>query len=249
MTLRHIIKRSLLKAGSLWYRDDSSRVIYYHDLHDGSSHTPMSTPITLFFAHLTVAKAMGYTLTTDIQNPRKELEITFDDGFRGVYENFSFFEEHAIPARLFVVTDFIGTEGYVDAKELNEMVDTGLLAVGSHTKTHRNLDTMTEAEIKKELKVSKDRLEEIIQRPIDTFCFPRGRFDERVLRIAREIGYTRLYSSLPGAYFDHFRPGVVYRSLVQHATASEFADILKGGDRIYYRRFLSMHYRPKGEVR
>ncbi|WP_457598971.1 polysaccharide deacetylase family protein [Hydrogenimonas sp.] len=242
MNLKHLAKTILLQAGALLHDNRESKVIYYHDIHAGSAHTPMSTPLELFETHLDIAESAGYRFVAEITQAEGELELTFDDGFRGLYENFSLFVDRKIPVRIFIVSDFIGKKGYLLTSEIREMIDTGLLHVGSHGQTHRNLDTLSREELIEELTGSKKRLEELLSIPVETLCFPRGRFSDPVLEEAVNAGYTKLYSCLPGAYHKEFKPGLVHRSLVQHATPSEFKATLKGGDRIYYSRYLNMHY-------
>jgi len=243
MSLKHLAKTILLQTGALLHDNRESKVIYYHDIHTSSAHTPMSTSVELFLNHLDIAASNDYRFRAEITQAEGELEITFDDGFRGLYENFSLFVDRKIPVRIFLVSGFIGKKGYLGASEIREMAKTGLLYVGSHSRTHQNLDTLPREELIEELAGSKKKLEDLLGIPVETLCFPRGRFSDPVLEEAADAGYTKLYSSLPGAYHKQFKPGLIHRSLAQHATPSEFKAILRGGDRIYYSRYLKMHYR------
>ncbi|MCF6201149.1 MAG: polysaccharide deacetylase family protein [Hydrogenimonas sp.] len=246
MKSKEFLKTLLLQVGALRYANRSSKVIYYHDLHSKKRYTDMSTPIDLFKKHIDIAKKMGYRFVSDISSEESELEVTFDDGFRGLYENFDLFIENKIKIRLFMVSDFIGKEGYLKTSELEEMLKSGLLEIGSHGKSHNNFDQLSEDELKAELKESKTVLEEITQKPIDTLCFPRGRFNDMAIKIAQDIGYKKLYSCLPGPYYENFKANLINRSLVQHATTKQFKAILLGGDRIYHKRYLAMHYNMDG---
>jgi len=128
------------------------------------------------------------------------------------------------------------------------MLGTKLLKVASHGVTHRNLDTLERGELASELQDSKKRLEDLFGMEIKQICFPRGRFSETVLAEARKAGYEKMYSSLPGPYSKRFRDGLIFRSLVQHADESEFDAILRGGDQIYFSRYLKMHYNEESSV-
>ena len=244
MGTKEFIKSTALQLGAMIYNDNSSKVIYYHDVHKQKRHTPMSTRLDLFKEHIDIVKRCGYTFVSEISKKENEIEITFDDGFRGLYENFGFFVENSIAVHLFVVSDFIGKKEYLSEKEIAELIDTGFLKVGSHTKTHRNLDTLNQKEVAKELEESKKRLEDIAGMYVDSFCFPRGRFSDAALEEAKKAGYKKLYSCLPGPYFQEFKPTLLNRSLVQHASANEFRAILRGGDRLFFNRFKKMHYHP-----
>jgi len=244
MNLKNVVKRGFLNMGALLYKNHDSKVIYYHDVHSRTAYTSMSTPINLFQQHMDIIEKEGYRVVKEIGQHEKEIEITFDDGFRGLYENFSWFVERKIPVKLFIVTDYIGKTDYLRAKEIQEMMDTGLLSIGSHGCSHRNLDTLDIKTLISELNDSKSRLENLFGNAVSSICFPRGRFSDLVLEESCKAGYTQLYSSLPGPYHKQFRHNLIHRSLAQHASPSEFSAILKGGDRIHFSRYLKMHYHP-----
>ena len=242
--LKAFIKDGILSFGSLLFKNDKSKVIYYHDIHDRKKYTDMSTPIELFKKHINILYECGYKPVSEIKNSKKEVEITFDDGFRGIYENFSFFVDNKIPVQIFLISGSIGEKEYLEKTQIEQMLETGLLTVGSHTVSHNNLDNMDEITAVKELKESKKALEDMFGREIKTLCFPRGKFSDRTIRLAFELGYEKLYSCLPGNYHDPFKKGLVNRSLVQHADEAEFKKILQGADKIFFNRYLKQQYRP-----
>ncbi len=248
MSLKRSLKLAFLKVGALYHNSRDSRVLYYHDIHSAASFTDMSTSMELFEKHINSLREKGYKVVDEIKSQKDEVELTFDDGFRGLYENFDFFIKNCIPVKLFLVTDFIGKEGYLSKNEIEEMLQTKLLKVESHGTSHTNLDTLKKRDLVFELQGSKKRLEDLFGVEIEEICFPRGRFSEMVLTEARKAGYKKMYSSLPGPYHKRFRDGLIFRSLVQHADESEFNAILRGGDQIYFSRYLKMHYTEESPV-
>ena len=244
MSLKRLLKQAFLKVGALYYNSSGSKVIYYHDIHDRKKYTDMSTPIELFKKHIDILRECDYRPVAEIKNREKEVEITFDDGFRGIYENFSFFVDNNIPVRIFLISGSIGEKEYLEKTQIEQMLETGLLTVGSHTVSHNNLDNMDEITAVKELKESKKALEDMFGREIKTLCFPRGKFSDRTIRLAFELGYEKLYSCLPGNYHDPFKKGLINRSLVQHADEAEFKKILQGADKIFFNRYMKQQYRP-----
>ncbi len=241
MNIKKIAKGMLLWLGESIYGNDRSKVVYYHDIHTSTPYTEMSTPLDLMKTHIEIAEECGYTFTPKASEGEFELEINFDDGFRGIYEHFDLFAEKKIPVRLFMVTDFIDRPGYLSAKELLKLGETGLFYVGSHGLTHKNFDTLSPNELKKELEESKKILEDLLGKEVDTLCFPRGRFNDNVLEYAKNAGYKRVYSSLPGPAISK-KEGVVNRSLVQHADSRSYKAILRGADMIHRSRYEKMHY-------
>ena len=248
MNLKHKIKGWMLKAGSIIHANDESKVIYYHDIHSDHRYTDMSTNIELFSAHLDILKREGYRVVPCIENFEKEIEITFDDGFRGIYENFEFFLDHKIPMRVFLISGFIGKKGYMQKHEIEELLSTELFRIGSHTVSHENLDGMDKKSIEYELQNSKKTLEDMFGIAVDTLCYPRGKFTDEVIELAKAAGYEKQYTCLPGAYNKSFKEGLMNRSLVQHADEKEFLYILEGGDRLFRPRYIRSHYRQEKMV-
>ena len=243
MFLKVFIKDGILSFGSLLFKNDKSKVIYYHDIHDRKKYTDMSTPIELFKKHINILHECGYKPVSEIKNSEKEVEITFDDGFRGIYENFSFFVDNDIPVQIFLISSSIGEKGYLEKAQIEQMLETGLLTIGSHTVSHKNLDSMDETTAAHELRESKKSLEDMFGMEVKTLCFPRGKFSDTTIRLALELGYEKLYCCLPGDYYDPFKEGLINRSLVQHADETEFKRILQGADKIFFNRYLKQQYR------
>ena len=80
---------------------------------------------------------------------------------------------------------------------------------------------------------------------VDTLCYPRGKFTDEVIELARAAGYEKQYTCLPGAYDHPFKKGLVNRSLIQHASQNEFGYILNGADRMFHKRYLKQQYIQK----
>ncbi|BDY13536.1 polysaccharide deacetylase family protein [Hydrogenimonas cancrithermarum] len=241
--VKNAVKTVLLHTGALLYGNQDSKVIYYHDIHDNTAYTSMSTPIKLFLKHLETIQNMNYTVVQEITNRKNEIEITFDDGFRGLYENFLLLIDRKIHVKLFLVTDFIDKKNYLTKGEIEEMLGSGYLSIGSHSVSHQNLDLHDRKRLIYELEASKKKLEDLFDRQISSLCFPRGRFSDLVIEESEKTGYSKLYSCLPGSYFSPYRKNLIPRSLAQHALPSDFSAILNGGDQIYFKRYLKMHYR------
>jgi peptidoglycan/xylan/chitin deacetylase (PgdA/CDA1 family) len=77
--------------------------------------------------------------------------------------------------------------------ELREMADSGLMEIGSHTITHPILAALTDEESWHELACSRSQIEEVLGRPVRSFCFPNGKpGDYRLsqLRQVEEAGYA-----------------------------------------------------------
>ena len=61
--------------------------------------------------------------------------------------------------------------------------------IGGHTIAHVNLPGLSTLEIDREVQGCKERLQDILGGPLDSFCYPRGRFSGRVKQRLRHAGY------------------------------------------------------------
>jgi peptidoglycan/xylan/chitin deacetylase (PgdA/CDA1 family) len=140
---------------------------------------------------------------------RHYVGVTFDDGFQSVLENgLPELLQRKIPVTLFIPTGYMGqrpewieNENHGDRSErvMTEDQIRGLPAevvtFGSHTVTHAPLSRMSEKALRRELIESKETLEGVTGRRVTLLSLPYGMYDERVIQIAHEVGYQKVFSS------------------------------------------------------
>ncbi|MDG5490130.1 polysaccharide deacetylase family protein [Psychroserpens sp. SPM9] len=225
--LKKIKEIAFVLSGKL-NANTQSKIIFYHDVHaPNRCHTDMSTPMDLFKQHIDILKAEGYIIVPEIKNPNAEIQINFDDGFKGIYDNKAYFVEHQIRPTVFLAISLIGKEGYLTTSDILELQDLGFI-FESHAYAHENLTSFNDKDLHFELQASKQYLEDLLHKEVKEICFPIGYFSNRVLQFCKTAGYTKLYSSLPGNYFNTRNDGLVYRNLVQFSSPSEFKAIING---------------------
>ena len=59
-------------------------------------------------------------------------------------------------------------------------IDPALITIGSHTLSHPILTSIDDATLEREVRDSRQRLEQRLGRPVDLFCYPNGAQDDRV---------------------------------------------------------------------
>lgn len=241
--MKQLIKLIILQFGKLFYKNRGSKIIYYHDVHSNNKYTNMSTSMELFRQHIEIIKKNGFEIVPEITEKKNQIMITFDDGFRGLYENFNFFVENKIYVKIFLIVDYLNKNNYLTPDEIKEMIATGYLSIDSHTVGHKSLDELATSDIDYQLKESKNELENIFNKPIDGICYPRGKFSDEVIEIAKKAGYKKQYSCLPGEYFEHTFENVYNRSFVQDVTPKEFEAIIFGADKMFYNRYFSSQFK------
>lgn len=173
--------------------------------------------------------ARGYvasTFTEALTAPTasKVLAVTFDDAHRSVLDVAApILDRLGAPATVFAPTSWVGTdrptswdgfEMWMGTEHEHELVCMdwdelrGLVArgweVGSHTSTHPRLTWLTDAELDRELRESRARLEAELSRPCRSLAYPYSDVDPRVVARTREAGYAlaatvpvRFHQALP----------------------------------------------------
>jgi peptidoglycan/xylan/chitin deacetylase (PgdA/CDA1 family) len=122
--------------------------------------------------------------------------LTFDDGFLSDYTNVyaRYVTTGRIPGFMsFIPVDFVGSPGRM-SWEMIEELGRGGVAIGSHGMAHVDLTTVSDAELDRELAVSKSMLEDRLGQQVALFAFPFGRFTRRVWEAALKAGYTHLFT-------------------------------------------------------
>ena len=85
---------------------------------------------------------------------------------------------------------------YMNKKEIKYLQSLGMI-IGSHGESHTLLSRLSYRQQLKELKNSKIFLEKIINKNIDTFCYPYGgkvSYNDNTLKILKELKYKLAYS-------------------------------------------------------
>ena len=136
--------------------------------------------------------------------PPHPVVITFDDGYADQVRNAApVLRRYHWPAELDLVFDalYLG----LDAPHVSlttEMVK-GLLDDGwgleSHTVTHAVLTGLHGAKLRRELLVSRSRLEKTFDVPVNFFCYPGGIYSRRVKLAVRRAGYLAATGTRYGA--------------------------------------------------
>ena len=244
------IRSTLFSAGMLigkmLYRNDKSKILYYHDVHEDGD-TPfsdISTPMSLFKKHIEIIRKNGFEIVPEITKERKQVMICFDDGYRGIYKQKLFFDENKVKPLVFLVASFVGMDDFVNKSQIQELQDIGF-RFQSHTYSHNPLPFMDAKELESDLTRAKLELENVLNHPVDELCFPLGYFSNLVIDIAHTCGYKKLYSSIPGYYGESNDLNVIHRNLVQFATPNNFEYILFGSLNIFRQRYKMQHFHAK----
>jgi peptidoglycan/xylan/chitin deacetylase (PgdA/CDA1 family) len=181
-----------------------------------------------FESQMKALVAYGYqpVLTEDIYNynyyggalPAKPVVITFDDGYEDVYTHaYPVMLQEGLFGEIYVVTDvtesspaarrfsslFMGVKGqwnpHLTWPEIIEMAGNGMV-FGSHTRTHRDLTTLSDEEMESELMGSQQDLHSQAGIVATSFSYPYGAGDDsgEVHQLLARYGYSTAVSAWNG---------------------------------------------------
>jgi peptidoglycan/xylan/chitin deacetylase (PgdA/CDA1 family) len=131
----------------------------------------------------------------------KVVGITFDDGYQNNLHNaLPVLKRHGFTATCYAVSNMIGgtnswDRGLVAEKRLMTGGDwrTWLksgMEIGSHTRTHADLNQLTAEQAREQIAGSKQELERALGCEVRHFCYPYGRFSAEHSRMVQEAGYV-----------------------------------------------------------
>lgn len=175
-------------------------ICYHHVCEDNPSKSSIVVTNEKFTEHLKTLKDNGYTTLTISQLndylfnnkpiPEKSVMITFDDGYNDNYSNaFPILKEFNMNATIFVISALIDTDNYMTSSQVKELSDYGI-DIQSHTANHVDLITLSYEDQLKEFIVSKETLEKVIEKPINSIAYPLGHFNEDSKKAAKDAGYS-----------------------------------------------------------
>jgi len=135
----------------------------------------------------------------------KEIEICFDDGYEDILLNAApLIKNNTIPVTIFPITKYIGKynkwdvnfiinrKKHLDYNQL-KFLNTNSWKIGSHGHNHISYKVLTKDQIYKDLKKSKDLLEDNLNIEITTFTPPFGHIDNDILPLIADAGYKELF--------------------------------------------------------
>lgn len=158
----------------------------------------ISCPPGLFAAHLRLLRERGLESVTflDLQAflegraklPERPVILTFDDGYDDHWGAFQELERQGMKGVFFVVTSTLDAPGRLSREQVKAMAARGM-EIGSHSVSHVDLRGLRRKRQREEIEGSKRALEELLGRPVVSFCYPGGASSALTSSVLAEAGY------------------------------------------------------------
>ena len=130
---------------------------------------------------------------------KRSIILTFDDGYKDFYTlAFPLLKKYRAKATVFVITNTIGGQAYLDSAQIKELISSGLVEIGSHTLDHVALKEKPLLEQKRQIEESKIFLEKRFNIKINAFAYPYGSFSEETVKLVEAAGYKAAASVISG---------------------------------------------------
>jgi peptidoglycan/xylan/chitin deacetylase (PgdA/CDA1 family) len=147
-------------------------------------------------------------ITSKHKLPEKSIAITFDDGYEDNLTNaLPILKKYQAKATIYLVVDRHNREWSSKRKKKNksdelmqepklqdgqvrELIESGLIEIGSHTLTHDNLPILPFDKKQREIVESRQQLQSQFNIDCESFCYPFGLYDETDLQLVKQAGYS-----------------------------------------------------------
>ncbi|SUY47972.1 polysaccharide deacetylase family protein [Clostridium putrefaciens] len=142
------------------------------------------------YVSLTLQELQSY-ITQNKPIPKNSVVITFDDGYKDNYDNaYPILKEFGYTATIFVISGLIDKDpNYLNSDHIKEMSKNGV-EIGSHSINHDNLLEISKEDKIETITKSKQDLEKLIEKPVISIAYPFGKFNDDIVNITKDAGYT-----------------------------------------------------------
>jgi peptidoglycan/xylan/chitin deacetylase (PgdA/CDA1 family) len=170
---------------------------------------PLAVPSDLLRDQLGALRAAGYALTglTEAIDRRATgdtspiVALTFDDGYLDfLHDGLGVLAEAQATATMYMAVGHAGRQAawlgpraaqfppLMTWPQVREVAAAGI-EIGSHSFIHHPLDVVAPAQLDREVRDSRDVLEQELQSPVRSFCYPHGYNGRRVRETVARAGF------------------------------------------------------------
>lgn len=128
----------------------------------------------------------------------KPIILTFDDGYRDAYTGaWPILKKYEYKGVFYLIAGSLGDPAYMTWDMAKEMLDSGMI-IGSHTISHPDLRNVNDEELHSQLNGSRSLIKDHLNIVVTDFCYPAGKYDDKVINKLRELDYKTATTVSPG---------------------------------------------------
>lgn len=176
---------------------------------DDKTRMSLDTNPYAFEQEIRTLKEAGYTFMTNSElaeaiDRKKELPprpilLTFDDGYRDFYADaYPILKKYNAKATQYVIAGFINRPNHLLLSQLQQIASDGLVEIGAHTVNHVWLKGAPLRTVSNEIFQSREILQQMIHKPVVSFAYPFGAFDEQAIKVVKDAGFSSAVATIPG---------------------------------------------------
>lgn len=155
--------------------------------------------------------------------------LTFDDGSETDWISAApLLTDFGFQATFYITLGFVGKRGFLSRQQARQLADAGF-EIGCHSVSHPYLTDLDDAGLQREIVEARKQLQDMTGAAVDHFSCPGGRWNQRVLDVARQAGYksvatSRIGFNRPGDSLFTLNRVAVTRSI----SLPEYKDLCRG---------------------
>lgn len=141
---------------------------------------------------------------------KRTVILTFDDGYLDNYENvFPVLKKYGFPATIFLAIGFMGSKmnnsynkplDMLKWDQIKEMHNSGIIDFEPHTRNHKNLADVALSEASSEIDLSRDDIENNLNKKCNFFCYPHGGYNDKIKEFLESRGFTGAVCTSEGIF-------------------------------------------------
>lgn len=166
--------------------DNGVLSLMYHRFNE-NKYPSTNIRMNIFKDQIQIIKNLNYNFSNpkffieQFNKPKndKEILITIDDGFKSFYnEAWPYLKKNKIPFILFISTEPVGKNGYMNWSEIKEIEKSDFAIIGHHSHTHEYLIDMTNSEFVRDIEIANKIFKDKLGYIPEIFSYPFGEYSQ-----------------------------------------------------------------------
>ena len=125
--------------------------------------------------------------------PAKAVVLTIDDGYKSFLSALPLLKENNFKATLFINTETVGGEDYLDWEDLRKIANSANIEIGNHTHSHPYFLNLPSKERETDFSKEVTKAQQLIKNRLDitckTFAYPYGEYNREMMEQIEQLGF------------------------------------------------------------